>query len=67
MKNKLLTLFCDKFTFQSAFSELDEELFVSIFKSLLGCISNDVYKVTKQDLKQLAENITIQDDPVKTA
>lgn len=65
--NKLLKISCDSFEFNSALSKINEETMIFVFGCFLKYISDDKNKVSKQDLKQLAENISIQDDPAKTA
>lgn len=68
MKNKLLTISCDSFTFQSALKDVDEESLKVAVSRFIEYISDEKNKVSKEDLKQLGQNISIQDDPVfKTA
>lgn len=66
MKNKLLTISCDSFTFQSALKEVDEESLKVAIYGFIEYISDDKNKVSKEDLKQLGQNISIQDDPAKS-
>lgn len=66
MKNKLLTISCDSFTFQSALKEVDEESLKWSISKFIEYISDEKNEVSREDLKQLGQNISIQDDPAKS-
>lgn len=66
MKNKLLTISCDSFTFESALKNVDEESLKWSISKFIEYISDEKNEVSREDLKQLGQNISIQDDPAKS-
>jgi len=66
VKNKLLTISCDSFTFESALKNVDEESLKWSISKFIEYISDEKNEVSREDLKQLGQNISIQDDPAKS-